>query len=135
MYLTINRFRVKPGQEDAFEAMWVSRDSHLKSVEGFVSFHLMKGEEKDGHRLYLSHTLWRDRAAFEGWTKSEAFRQAHKGAKSSGEMYDGPPELEVFETISGTMATNSCLCIRSSKSSSFRSQRPGDYPEFCALAW
>lgn len=99
MFLTMNRFRVKFGQEDAFEDVWRSRDSHLKSVDGFVSFHLMKGEEADGVRLYASHTLWRDRTAFEGWTKSEAFRMAHKGAKSSAEMYDGPPILEVFDSI------------------------------------
>ncbi|ABV93342.1 monooxygenase [Dinoroseobacter shibae DFL 12 = DSM 16493] len=99
MFLTMNRFRVKAGQEDTFEDVWKSRDSHLKTVDGFVSFHLMKGEESDGVRLYASHTLWRDRAAFEGWTKSEAFRMAHKGAKSSADMYDGPPVLEVFDSV------------------------------------
>ncbi|MDD9715566.1 antibiotic biosynthesis monooxygenase [Dinoroseobacter sp. PD6] len=99
MFLTMNRFRVKAGQEDTFEDVWKSRDSHLKTVDGFVSFHLMKGEESDGVRLYASHTLWRDRAAFEGWTKSEAFRMAHKGAKSSAELYDGPPVLEVFDSV------------------------------------
>jgi heme-degrading monooxygenase HmoA len=95
----MNRFRVKAGHEDAFETLWKTRDSHLKSVEGFVSFHLMKGEPSGDVRLYVSHTLWRDRAAFEAWTKSEAFRMAHKGAKSSAEMYDGPPVLEVFDSI------------------------------------
>ncbi|MEM9395410.1 MAG: antibiotic biosynthesis monooxygenase [Pseudomonadota bacterium] len=99
MYLTMNRFRVKTGQEDAFEAVWKSRDSHLKSVDGFVSFHLMKGNESEGVRLYASHTMWRDKSAFEAWTKSEAFRAAHKGAKSSADMYDGPPVLEVFDSI------------------------------------
>jgi len=99
MFLTMNRFRVKSGQEDAFEEVWKTRDSHLKSVDGFVSFHLMKGEAAGNVRLYASHTLWRDRAAFEAWTKSEAFRAAHKGAKSSAEMYDGPPVLEVFDSI------------------------------------
>jgi len=99
MFLTMNRFRVKEGQEEAFEQVWKSRDSHLKTVEGFVSFHLMKGEVDAGVRLYASHTMWRDKAAFEGWTKSEAFRAAHKGAKSSAEMYDGPPVLEVFDSV------------------------------------
>lgn len=99
MYLTMNRFRVRHGQEEAFETVWKSRDSHLKSVPGFVSFHLMKGDLDGGVRLYASHTMWRDRTAFEAWTKSEAFRAAHKGAKSSAEMYDGPPVLEVFESV------------------------------------
>jgi hypothetical protein len=58
MYLTMNRFRVILGQEDAFEAMWKTRDSHLKSVPGFVSFHLMRGEV-DGRcaPLCLAHAL------------------------------------------------------------------------------
>jgi heme-degrading monooxygenase HmoA len=99
MHLTMNRFRVRPGQEAAFEAMWTTRDSHLKSVPGFVSFHLMRGEEVDGATLYASHTLWTDRDAFLAWTKSEAFRQAHRGAKSSDAMYEGPPVLECFDSV------------------------------------
>ena len=99
MYLTMNRFEVKAGQEAAFEELWQTRDSHLKSVDGFVSFHLMKGEAAEGHRLYASHTLWRDKAAFEAWTRSEAFRAAHKGAKSSSDLYAGPPVLEVFTSV------------------------------------
>ena len=99
MYLTMNRFRVTPGQEDAFEAMWANRDSHLKSVPGFVSFHLMRGEATEGATLYASHTLWTDKGSFLAWTKSEAFRAAHKGAKSSDAMYDGPPALECFESV------------------------------------
>jgi heme-degrading monooxygenase HmoA len=99
MYLTMNRFRVTPGQEDAFEAMWKTRDSHLKTVPGFVSFHLMLGEEVEGATLYASHTLWSDREAVLDWTKSEAFRAAHKGVKPSETMYDGPPVLECFDSV------------------------------------
>jgi heme-degrading monooxygenase HmoA len=99
MYLTMNRFRVRAGQEDAFEKVWRSRDSHLESVDGFEAFHLMRGETSDGVTLYASHTAWRDHAAFEAWTKSEAFRAAHRGAKSHSDMYDGPPVLEVFESV------------------------------------
>lgn len=100
MYLTMNRFLVREGREAAFEAMWTARDSHLKSVDGFLAFHLLKGEPTgDGHRLYASHTAWRDQAAFQAWTTSEAFRAAHKGAKSSADMYAGPPVLECFSSI------------------------------------
>jgi heme-degrading monooxygenase HmoA len=99
MYLTMNRFRVILGQEDAFEAMWKTRDSHLKSVPGFVSFHLMRGEVDGDARLYASHTLWASKDAFLDWTKSEAFRAAHKGVKPSEAMYDGPPVLECFDSV------------------------------------
>ena len=99
MYLTMNRFKVKSGQEAAFEAVWTSRDSQLPQVPGFVAFHLFKGALKDDHRLYASHTLWADEAAFMAWTKSDAFRAAHRGAGSHADIYLGPPELEMFTSI------------------------------------
>lgn len=99
MYLTMNRFKVRSGQEAAFESVWKSRDSHLQSVPGFVSFHLMKGPEREGYRLYASHTLWRSEADFVAWTRSEAFRAAHKGAGGHSDLYMGPPELEIFEAV------------------------------------
>jgi heme-degrading monooxygenase HmoA len=99
MYLTMNRFKVKLGQEAAFEAVWTGRDSHLTRVKGFVQFNLLKGPEKDGYRLYASHTAWESEAAFRDWTRSEAFRIAHQSAGGHGEMYLGPPELEVFESV------------------------------------
>jgi len=99
MYLTMNRFRVKPGQEETFEAIWTGRESQLPQVKGFVAFHLMKGEARDGYRLYASHTLWESREAFEAWTRSEAFRAAHKGAGAHSDIYLGPPELEIFESV------------------------------------
>ncbi len=99
MYLTMNRFRVVKDQAAAFEAMWQSRDSHLSSVPGFKQFSLMKGPEADEHILYASHTIWSSEAAFRDWTRSEAFRAAHSGTKSSADMYLGPPELELFEAV------------------------------------
>jgi heme-degrading monooxygenase HmoA len=99
MYLTMNRFRVKPGSEAAFEAVWTGRDSHLPLVPGFVAFHLLKGPERDGHRLYASHTMWESEAAFLAWTRSDAFRAAHRGAAETRDIYLGPPELEVFESV------------------------------------
>ncbi|MDP2087046.1 MAG: antibiotic biosynthesis monooxygenase [Gemmobacter sp.] len=99
MYLTMNRFKVKPGQEAAFEAIWTGRDSQLPQVPGFVAFHLLKGPAKNDHTLYASHTMWASEAAFTAWTKSEAFRAAHRSAGSSGDVYLGPPELEIFASV------------------------------------
>jgi heme-degrading monooxygenase HmoA len=73
MFIAMNRFRVAKGSEAAFENVWMSRDSHLEKVPGFVEFHLLKGPEAEDHTLYASHTVWENRAVFEAWTKSEAF--------------------------------------------------------------
>ncbi len=99
MYLTMNRFKVRPEREADFEAVWTGRDSALPGVPGFVAFHLMKGPLREGYRLYASHTLWDSEAAFTAWTRSEAFRTAHRGAGAHADIYLGPPELEVFEAV------------------------------------
>ncbi|MCV6584701.1 MAG: antibiotic biosynthesis monooxygenase [Marinibacterium sp.] len=99
MYLTMNRFKVVTEHADAFEEVWKRRDSQLKTVPGFIAFHLMRGPQSDDHVLYASHTTWTDKAAFEAWTRSEAFRMAHKGAGGNAHLYLAPPVLEVFETV------------------------------------
>ena len=99
MYLTMNRFRVIKGSAVAFAEVWRSRGSHLNTVPGFKSFNLMQGPEAEDSVLYASHPAWADEASFVAWTKSEAFRMAHKGAGSNKDMYMGPPELEIFETV------------------------------------
>ena len=99
MYIAMNRFKVAPGSEQAFETMWTGRDSHLHKVPGFVEFHLLRGPNKGDHTLYSSHTIWADQAAFEGWTRSEAFRAAHANAGDNRAMYLGHPEFEGFSVV------------------------------------
>lgn len=101
MFVAMNRFRVQHGSEAAFEEVWRSRKSRLDEMEGFVDFHLLRGPERDDHTLYASHTLWRDRDAFEAWTKSEQFREAHKGAGANKPLYLGHPEFEGFTSVEG----------------------------------
>jgi heme-degrading monooxygenase HmoA len=99
MFIAMNRFKVAPGSEEAFEQLWATRDSHLNEVPGFVEFHLLRGPKRDDHVLYSSHTIWADQAAFEGWTRSEAFRASHRNAGKNGVLYLGHPEFEGFEVI------------------------------------
>ena len=97
MFIAMNRFRVAKGSEAAFEQVWMSRDSHLDKVPGFVEFHLLKGPEAEDHTLYASHTIWENRAVFEAWTKSEAFRAAHHKAGDNKPLYLEHPQFEGFE--------------------------------------
>jgi heme-degrading monooxygenase HmoA len=97
MFIAMNRFRVAKGSETAFEQVWISRDSHLDKVPGFVEFHLLKGPEAEDHTLYASHTVWENRAVFEAWTRSEAFRAAHHKAGDNKPLYLEHPQFEGFE--------------------------------------
>lgn len=102
MYIAMNRFKVAPGSETAFEEVWAKRDTHLKEVPGFIEFHLLKGPQRDDHVLYASHTIWASHADFEAWTRSEQFRAAHRNAGNAGgnrPVYLGHPEFEGFEVV------------------------------------
>lgn len=99
MFIAMNRFRIVPGAEADFEEMWRNRDSQLDKVEGFIAFKLLKGEPEEDHVPYVSHSMWRDKDAFIGWTRGEHFRRAHATAGTSKPMYLGPPRFEGFETV------------------------------------
>ena len=77
MFIAMNRFRVKKGSEEAFEKVWLTRETYLDRVPGFVEFHLLKGPQAEDHTLYASHTIWQSKSAFEAWTRSDEFRAAH----------------------------------------------------------
>lgn len=99
MFIAMNRFKVIPGAEADFEHVWTSRDTHLQGVPGFIVFHLLRGPAREDHTLYSSHTLWRTQEDFETWTRSEAFRLAHRNAGGNKPLYLGHPEFEGFEVI------------------------------------
>ena len=98
-FIAMNRFQVVRGREKDFEGVWLNRESQLKDVPGFEEFNLLRGPENEDHTLYASHTIWADKSAFEDWTKSEAFREAHKGAGGRAHMYLGHPNFEGFEVM------------------------------------
>ncbi len=99
MFIAMNRFKVVRGGEAAFEEVWTSRDTFLEGVPGFVRFHLLRGPEREDYVLYSSHTIWGSRSAFEDWTRSEQFRQAHRNAGDNKPLYLDHPEFEGFEVV------------------------------------
>jgi heme-degrading monooxygenase HmoA len=99
VFIAMNRFKVVPGSQADFEEVWTTRDTHLREVPGFITFHLLRGPDRDDHTLYSSHSIWRSRADFEAWTRSEAFRLAHHTAGSNKPLYLGHPEFEGFEVL------------------------------------
>jgi heme-degrading monooxygenase HmoA len=97
MFIAMNRFRIKKGSEQAFEDVWLRRDTHLQRVPGFIEFHLLKGPEHDDFTLYSSHSVWQSRTTFEAWTRSEEFRAAHRDAGQNKPLYLDHPQFEGFE--------------------------------------
>ena len=99
MFIAMNRFKVLKDSTQDFEERWLSRESHLQDLDGFVEFHMLRGPEREDHVLYSSHTMWRSHADFEAWTKSEQFRKAHARAGGNKPLYLGHPEFEGFHVL------------------------------------
>ena len=99
MYIAMNRFRIVLGRESEFENIWKNRDTHLEGVSGFINFNLVKGDTDEECTLYASHSTWNSQDDFINWTKSEAFRAAHKNAGQNSHLYLGHPNFEGFEVV------------------------------------
>lgn len=101
MFIAMNRFKVIKESAHDFERLWLSRESHLHELEGFVEFHMLRGPEREDHILYSSHTLWASKAHFEAWTRSDQFRASHSRATTGTNrpLTLGHPEFEGFEVI------------------------------------
>lgn len=105
MFIAMNRFTVPLENAEAFEALWLGRESHLDQMQGFVEFHMLKGPEADGMRLYASHTVWASEADFRAWTRSDAFRAANARAGDTRKLHAGAPQFEGFTAIQHLCAT------------------------------
>ena len=99
MYIAMNRFKIISGKEEQFEKIWKDRETYLGHVKGFQRFNLVKGKEQKAFTLYASHSTWGSEEDFKNWTKSEAFRQAHKGARDTKGIYLGHPIFEGFTIV------------------------------------
>ena len=99
MYIAMNRFKIVLGREIEFENIWRQRDTHLKDVPGFEKFNLIKGKKTDSFILYASHSVWNSEEDFINWTKSDAFKLAHKNAGQHKDLYLGAPNFEGFEVV------------------------------------
>jgi heme-degrading monooxygenase HmoA len=99
MFIAMNRFRVRKGSEDAFEEVWLNRDTHLEKVPGFVEFHLLKGPQTDDYTLYASHSVWRSRDAFKRGPSRIAPRTTAQARTSRSISITAVRGFEVKQTV------------------------------------
>ena len=95
MFIAMNQFQINPERTADFEEAWRTRESYLQGFDGFVEFALLKGDDSGD---YISHTTWRERAAFIAWTQSDAFRRAHGGHMPEG-IIMGHPRARFYDTV------------------------------------
>ncbi len=95
-FIAMNHFTVIPERAGEFEEHWRKRETFLAAVPGFVRFALLRGDEAG---RFISHSTWESRAAFEAWTKSEAFRRAHAQTRTPSGLLEEHPRLERYEAV------------------------------------
>jgi heme-degrading monooxygenase HmoA len=103
MYIAMNRFKVRVGAEETFEAVWKGRDSRLSEMNGFREFKLLRGPTypKEGYTLFASHSIWANEEDFLAWTRSQNFRDTHRNAGDRKADYLAPPVFEGFSVVEG----------------------------------
>lgn len=97
MIIVMNRFSVTPGREADFEAAFKDRARLVDTMPGFLCQDVLKPV---GDGVFLTMTRWRSMEDFEGWTKSDSFRQGH--ARRHEGMFTAHPKLEIYEVFEST---------------------------------
>lgn len=100
MIQVVNRIRVAPGHEAAFEERFRSRAGLVEHSPGFIRNLVLRPIQGE---TYLVMTWWQDQASFEAWTQSDSFKQAH-ASPPPREMFAGPSQLEIHEVVTDTEA-------------------------------
>ncbi|MBI3092582.1 MAG: antibiotic biosynthesis monooxygenase [Candidatus Tectomicrobia bacterium] len=96
MIVVANRIQVASGYEADFEQRFANRLGKVERFPGFIRNELLRPLRGD---YYVVLTHWESQEAFEAWTKSDSFKQAHAGPRPPKEMYAGPNVFEMHEVI------------------------------------
>ncbi|HHH35920.1 MAG TPA: antibiotic biosynthesis monooxygenase [Gammaproteobacteria bacterium] len=100
MFIVMNRIPVNPEFREDFEERFRNRAGLVEGAPGFIRNLVLRPVE-DSSDCHVVMTLWESKAAFEAWTRSEAFARAHEKARHTpSEMYAGRNVLEMFEVVS-----------------------------------
>lgn len=80
MFIATNCLKVKIGYGAELEKHF-GRRGGVEQEPGFLGFELWRLDQAADHEEYLVVTRWESKEAHHGWTRSEAFRQAHAGPR------------------------------------------------------
>ncbi|MBD2844808.1 antibiotic biosynthesis monooxygenase [Paenibacillus sp. IB182496] len=91
MIVATNTIRIKSGHVEEVAERFKSPKA-VQHAPGFIRMELLAGKGEEHDELKVC-TTWESREAFDGWVKSDAFRQAHgrppAGGAAGGEAPSG----------------------------------------------
>ena len=93
MIAIFNSLPVEEGAADEIVKRFAESRGHVRGFPGFVSMEVLSAEETDEVMVI---TRWRDKADFDAWVASDAFKMAH-GRGGSGGLLRGHPQMGTYE--------------------------------------
>lgn len=86
------QYDVVAGKEEEFVKGFLGVIEHLKTVAGHVESHMYEDVQVKGSYVILSQ--WKDKASFDAFLRSDAFRQVTSWGKA--EVLRGRPKHKVY---------------------------------------
>ena len=86
------QYDVVAGKEEEFVKGFLGVIEHLKGVAGHVESHMYEDVQVKGSYVILSQ--WKDKASFDAFLRSDAFRQVTSWGKA--EVLRGRPKHKVY---------------------------------------
>ncbi len=96
MFVATNRLRTESGRGWELEERFRKSSAVAEGAEGFISFQMWKTESSPDCDEYLVVTHWESKEDHHRWTRSDAFKEAHRGGVRADYMV-GHPELANYD--------------------------------------
>merc|ERR1712232_96678 len=104
VFVSMDRFTVAEGKEQAFEQIWAQRESKLQDLPGFRFFQMLRRDQTpDDDVNYISMACWDNRAAFDNWRQGDSFKKAHGGSAKKEEPSSEAAAAEEKKPAGGPM--------------------------------
>ncbi|UJF24446.1 antibiotic biosynthesis monooxygenase [Suttonella sp. R2A3] len=101
MYVTMNRFKIKPQYAEAYVDVWQEAQVRVADVDGFLEFKFFRldSDKPSEYVLFSSYAVWENKDKFLAWTRSEHFKKSHRSGANNRHMYVEKPHLECFDAL------------------------------------
>lgn len=97
MINVMNVVTVPAESAEGFAEAFANRDSKLAGTGGFLGFELLRRELESGEVEFLVISRWESQDAFQGWLRSDSFREAH--ARDGQRSFGGHSEIRRYEVL------------------------------------
>jgi heme-degrading monooxygenase HmoA len=105
-FVAVNFISCTEDYRGRFEELFRSRAHAIDTAPGFRSMVVLRPQREGGDYLVVSH--WSDRAAFDGWHASPAFKAGHsrgfediRAARERGETPPMTSRMELYDILCG----------------------------------